>query len=373
MIRLTYGDRQAFRFRHRDVNILGNLDATLPLKKSVYQLNGGLPVHFYVEPEPKPGGKKYPWGTKTPSVHRLRNRVGHFNIEIPIDCPKLQTGLNQIVIQIEDIDGKCERIEAEFSWDPCPLALPLNLQDLSRYQNIQDVGQVVNGAFDLDRERNAICSRMPVGSDSLLLLGSPHDSQEATYNIKFRNIDKEWCFVGASDFFAGHLEQSPDLGIKPGYCTSGLATIDRTGRVQIWMAWGDCLMDKDRTWVIRTEKKIKFPIQPNILYNVRHQVIISEGISYSRFRIWKSGQREPKRWLCKQNNARLDPKFPRITQASFGLFQYWGLQTEWSNINVKPLSIDVKTLDFSEERNVLSEFWEKVRERIATRFFRLSR
>ena len=121
-------------------------------------------------------------------------------------------------------------------------------------------------------------------------------------------------------------------------------------------------MDKEGTWVIRTEKKIKFTIQPGVLYNVRHQVILGEGISYSRFRIWKQGKREPKRWLCKENNADLNPDFPRITEASFGLFQYWGLQTEWSNISVNPLHIDVKSLDFSKEKNLFAELWEKVRE-----------
>ena len=108
--------------------------------------------------------------------------------------------------------GKCESIETEFDWDPRPLPLSLNLQDLSRYQSVQEVGQAVNGAFDLDRERNAICSRLPVGSDSLLLIGSPHGSQEATYNIRFKNIDKDWCFVGASDFFFG----TPGTISRPG-------------------------------------------------------------------------------------------------------------------------------------------------------------
>ena len=339
MMRLIYGNQQQFRFRHGDINLLGKTDAALPVRRSVYQLNGGSPIHFYVEPEPKPNGRTYPWGTKTPSVLRLRDHPGHFNVEIPISHPDLQTGWNQITLQIEDATGTLATLEANFHWNPSPVSLPLDLTDLSDYQSIQDIAQVVNGTFDLDPEKSVIRSREPVGADILLLLGSPHRSQEATYTVKFAH-PRGWCFLGLSDFFAGHLEQAPELGIKPGYCTAGLATLDHAGLPQIWMAWGDCLYNKPDTWVIKTKKPMKLPIQAGVTYRIRHQVVISEGSNFGRFRIWKQGNSEPDVWAAQADNRHLDPAQPRITQASFGLFQYWGLPTEWSNIQVRSLDIE---------------------------------
>ncbi|MEO0924534.1 MAG: hypothetical protein AAFY63_01535 [Cyanobacteria bacterium J06643_13] len=337
MIQLLHGNRQQFRWRHSDINIIGKTDAKLPVVSSTYRLNDNLPVHFYLEPKPKLELPKYPWRTRTPSVLRLRGLPGYFNLEIPIDSPALKEGWNQIDIRIENRPGEVEVLNAEFHWDSQPLPLPLNLQDLSSYNNIQEIGQVVNGNFEIDRANNVIRSLKPVGSDILLLLGSPHGSQEATYDVRFTGKGWGSHFLGLSDFFAEHTEQSPDLGIKPGYSTAGLATIDRKGYSQIWMAWGDCLYDKQNTWVISTEKKVKIAIEVGVTYSVRHQVVIKDGVNYGRCRIWKKGNPEPDFWSCQQNNAHLDPKLPRITQGSFGLFQYWGLPTEWSNISVRAL------------------------------------
>ncbi|MDJ0674895.1 MAG: hypothetical protein QNJ36_05880 [Calothrix sp. MO_167.B42] len=337
MIQLLHGNRQQFRWRHNDINILGKTDAKLPVVRSVYLLNGGSPVHFYVEPKPKLGWPKYPWKTRTPSVLRLKDQPGYFNVEIPIDSPALQEGWNSISIQIEDREGEVEVLNAEFHWNSQPLSLPLNLHNLSSYRSIQEIGQVVNGNFEIDRQNNVIRSLIPVGSDILLLLGSPYGSQESTYDVKFASNGNGSHFLGLSDFFAGHTEQSPDLGIKPGYSTAGLATIDNKGWLQIWMAWGDCLYDKEDSWVIKSEKKVKLSLRAGVTYSVRHQVIMENGVNCGRFRIWKKGKPEPNIWLCQEDNAHLDPELPRITKASFGLFQYGGLPTEWSNISVRAL------------------------------------
>ncbi|WP_088241467.1 hypothetical protein [Calothrix rhizosoleniae] len=344
MIQLLHGNRQQFRWRHNDINILGNTDTKLPVVHSLYLLNGGSPVHFYVEPEPELGKPKYPWGTRTPSVLRLKDLPGHFNIEIPVDSPALREGWNSISIQIKNGEGEIEVLNAEFNWNSQPLPLPLNLDNLSSYNNIQEIAQIVDGNFDIDHEKNAICSREPVGSDTLLLLASPGGSQEATYDVKFASNRKGWSFLGLSDFFAGHTEQSPDLGIKPGYSTAGLATLDHKGLPQIWIAWGDCLYEKEDSWVIKTEKEIKLPIRSGITYSVRHQVIMEKNVNCARFRIWKKGNPEPNVWVCQEHNQHLNSKLPRINQAAFGLFQYWGMSTEWSNIHVKALDLKMQEL-----------------------------
>ena len=141
MIQLLYGNRQQFRFRHHDINILGSLDAKLPVRNSVYRLNGSSPIHFYVEPEfddAKLQHHSYPYNTHTPSINRLRERPGHFNIEIPVNASRLQEGWNNIRIEIEDRKGKQELLEAEFFWDSRPITLPLELNNLSKCEHCQD-------------------------------------------------------------------------------------------------------------------------------------------------------------------------------------------------------------------------------------------
>ena len=360
MISLIYGTQQQFRYRHGDINILGNSDTRLPVRRSEYVLNDARPVHFYVEPEATAEKGKYPYGSKTPSVLRLRWRPGNFNIEIPVDSPALRAGPNSICIHIEGDESKVEELHANFLWDPNPLPLPLNLQDLGGYNSIQEIGQVVNGAFEIDRDANAIRSTKPVGADILLLLGSPHGSQEATYDVVFSHREYKGVFLGLSDFFAGHEEQSPNLGIKPGYSTAGLATITPKGLAQSWMAIGDLLMDKESAWVVKNMHPPKRAVRAGVTYSVRHQVIMGAGLNFVRYRIWRKGDSEPKKWLCEDNNAHLDGKLPRISEASFGLFQYGGSPTQWSNICVRPLDIDVATLDLKRNKPLIGS-WRKVR------------
>ncbi|NES20321.1 MAG: hypothetical protein F6K41_15660 [Symploca sp. SIO3E6] len=45
-------------------------------------------------------------------------------------------------------------------------------------------------------------------------------------------------------------------------------------------------------------------------HDIRHQVIMGEGINYVRYRIWPQGKTEANRWLCEDNNTHLDPKLP---------------------------------------------------------------
>jgi hypothetical protein len=293
----------------------------------------------------------YPYGAHTPSVNRLRERPGHFNIEIPVNCPELKEGWNKITVEIVDRKGNLELLEAEFYWDSRPITLPLELNNLGKYEHIQEIGQVVDGAFDFDPDKNVIRSRSPVADDSLLLLGSYHGSQEATYEVKFRENGRGVVFRGMSDFFAGHDEQSPEIGIKPGYSSAGLATIDNRGQACAWISAGDCLTDKDWSWVVKTEYPAYIDIEPYVTYCVRHQVIMAEGINYCRYRIWKKGDMEPHEWLCQEHNAHIPAHLPRITKAAFGLFQYGGLPTEWSNICVRALDIDVKSLDLRQKKN----------------------
>ena len=249
---LAYGDRQTFRYRCEDIHFAGFTALTLPTRRSEWRLNGGPPTHFYVERQTTAADPQcYPWDTRTPAVNRLLDLPGHFNIEIPVGSPQLRAGHNRIALAIEGQDGVQAQLEATFTWDPSAPGLPLDLSDLSKIQTIQDVAQVVDGLWDVDRARNAITTRAPVAADSLCLLGAPHASQEAIYDVEFSS-PLDGFFVGLSDFFVRHDEQLPNLGIKPGYSSAGLATVRPEGFAECWVAMGDNTWEKDWAWVRKT-------------------------------------------------------------------------------------------------------------------------
>jgi len=335
MIDLVYGAEQKFRLRHADINILGSTDACA-VSNAEYYLNGGYGGPFFVEPEPH--DCTYAWGQRTPSILRLHEK-GQFNIEIPADSSLLTEGVNSLEIAIEDASGNKEVERVTFEWDPSPVELPITIDDLSNFKSVQEVGQAVNSTFDINKERNSIFCKAPAGPDSLFLIGGPHRNQEATYDVMFHGVSGRG-YAGLSDFFAGHIEQSPDLPIKPGYCSAGLASITRDQRGLMWMAYGDCLSDKDYAWVVQNNKPSACSVEAHTTYRVRHQVFFDPSVTYSRFRIWPSTEPEPTTWLCELDDGCIGRSHERLNSATFGLFQSFGESTEWSNIQVTPIEMD---------------------------------
>jgi len=326
-IQLTCGAHQKFRYRHRDINVVGTTTIPQPVRSSGYRLNDAAPVGFYVK------------GTNAKRDRISRNRLqsaGDFNIEIPISSLSLATGRNELTIHMTDSDGQSHEATMTFDWDPTPRPLPIDLSDLSKARNVQEIGQVVNGVFQVDAERNVIRTRSPVAKDALLLLGSPHGSQEATYGVRFPKLGG--TFLGLSDFFAGHEPAVPVIGIKPGWSSAGLATIrpDPDKAAQVWLAWGD-LLDRPEKWVVKTDPPRPFPVDLGGEYRVRHQVLFEDGVNRCRFRIWPAGETEPDAWLCEEDDSAVPPDKPRFRAASFGLFQYGGEPTEWFDIRVDSL------------------------------------
>jgi len=327
-IQLTYGTHQTFRYRHRDINVVGTTTVPQPVQSSAYRLNDAAPVTFYVK------------GTDAKRDRISRNRlqsVGDFNIEIPVSSPCLVAGKNRLTIRVADTHGQAHEATMTFDWDPKPVPLPIDLTDLSEVQDIQQIGQVVNGVFQVDAERNVIRSRSPVAKDALLLLGSPHGSHEATYGVRFPKLGG--TFLGLSDFFAGHEPAAPDIAIKPGWSSAGLATIrpDPDKAAQVWLAWGD-LLDRPEKWVVKTDPPKPFLVELGGAYRVRHQVLFEGGVNRCRFRIWPDSESEPDAWLCEEDDSAVPMEKAKFRAASFGLFQYGGEPTEWFDIRVDSLA-----------------------------------
>ena len=334
-IRLVYGTSQTFRFRQRDINLIGQVaGASYPLRRSEYRLNGGEPIFFYVDHVPDPG---IDWTTQykdSPAGLRLKDQ-GDFNVEIPVTAPGLQPGRNAVEIRIVGEAGAEAMAEVVFDWHPEPLPMPLDLRHLSGFGGIQEIGQTVNGAFELDIENNLIRTCEPVYPDALLLLGSPHGSQEATYRVRFTGFEGvKW--LGPSDFFVGHEEADPPVGVKPGWSSAGMAALNPRGEARSFLAFGDHC-GTDREWVVMTDPPARFPVRVGVAYRVRHQVAFQGGVNRVRYRVWREGEPEPQAWLCEVSDADVAPEMPRHQAASFGLFQHSGRAIEWSDIRINAL------------------------------------
>jgi hypothetical protein len=347
-----YGTRQVFRRRHGDVNILGRAALPLPVRRSEWSLNGAAPVHFYIERDPGPEAPaRYPWGTRTPAVNRLRDDPGAFNIEIPVGHPALREGENRLSVAVEGQD--CTRAEAEvsFTWDPVPVPLPLRSAGWSADMPVQEVGQAVDGIWEIEAApegggaQAALRPRPPAGHDILFILGGLHGSQEATYTIRF-GAPLGGVFLGLSDFFFAHDAQEPELGIKPGYSTAGLATLTPSGHLQCWQGMGDSTMDKSWAWV-RRSRPAKLAVATDVPYRVRHQVLFSSGNVLSRVRIWPAAGAEPADWQCSVDSFGVPAGMPRPDAGAFGLFQYQGTPTHWSDLQVRAIDVPVTQADQS--------------------------
>ncbi len=345
-VRLTYGSRQQFRRRHHDLTVLGRiLDASFPVKAAQWMLNGGASQPFYVEQEPDLDVDWIRGYKQSPGELRCRDQ-GEFCIEIPADLGDLAPGENQLSIEVKDAAGAFHTAGMAFTWMPEPVPLPLDLRDLSAYRSIQEIGQAVNGAFDLDPEANVIRSRGPVAPDALLLLGSLRGNQEATFRARFtETAGAKW--LGLADFFAGLTEGEPRRGIKVGWCSAGMAALSPTDGGRAFLAWGDHSGDP-REWAVATNPAAPVEVRRDRAYRVRHQFCNHGGIGRVRYRIWPEGTPEPHDWLCSEEDREVPPELPRNRQGSFGLFQHMGHPIEWSDILVRrhdPAANDLPGMD----------------------------
>lgn len=330
----TYGFRQKLRYRLADLTFPGVVNGLrTPPEHAATQLNGGEVRPLYVEAVHDDGVDWLNGYKKTPGELRCRH-FGEFCVEISCDDPALRSGPNRLEIAVT-AEGSEARRQIVFDWDPMPLSPTVDLSDLSHFNSIQEVGQVVNGAFDLDGPANLIRSRAPVAPDALLVIGSPGQSQEASYQVRFTEPHhSKW--LGLSDFHAGMVEGVPPRGIKVGWSSAGMAVAMPTGGARSFIAWGDH-SGSDDEWAIATNPPVEIPIERGRLYRVRHQILLTDDVNRVRFRIWPDGQAEPDHWLCDEHDGQLPRHLPRHTGASFSLFQHMGMPIEWSDIRLRPM------------------------------------
>lgn len=329
----TYGTSQEFRYRLADLTFPGVVHGLGASDRAGYRLNFGAEIPFYIEAVHDQGTDWLNGYKKSPGELRCRH-FGEFCIEISRDHPALKTGANRLDLEVAD-GGNTAALTIAFDWDPQPLQGTLDLSDLSKFTSVQQLGQVVNGAFDLDRAANLIRSRAPVAPDALLVLGSPGQSQEATYRVRFLEPHhSKW--LGLSDFHVGMTEGVPPRGIKVGWSSAGMAVAMPSGGARSFLAFGDHSGAAEE-WAIATNPPAKVGIERGRAYRVRHQMQIQPSINRVRFRIWPEDEPEPDIWLCDEHDGRLPADLPRHQAASFSLFQHMGMPVEWSDIRLRPM------------------------------------
>ena len=223
MIRLDYGTHQTYRRRAADVTIRGRVEAAFPVGRSVFSLNDGASRPLYVEQEPDPGVDWLNGYKRTPAELRCRDQ-GEFCVEIDVADEALRAR-NHLRIAVEDAAGARHEETLTFDWDPTAPELPLDLSDLARFSHVQEIGQAVNGVFDLDRDLGVIRSRAPVAPDALFLVGGeatgPGGDLRECASASFDTA--KW--LGCGDFFAGMTEGVPERGLKVGWSSAGMAAL----------------------------------------------------------------------------------------------------------------------------------------------------
>lgn len=315
-ITLHYGNQQLFRNRNRDINISGRFNNMATATYAYYTLNKKDSNIFYIKSTNKQLDQI--------SKNRLRHKC--FNIEIPTNSPALKIGQNIVDIYIGDRKNDYHCIMS-FDWSNELVPLPLDIIDLSKYSSIQNIGQAINGKWEIDKQKNVIRSIHPP-QDALFLLGSAHYSQEATYCIRFHH---EYNFAGCSDFFVQHEDYEKPFGIKPGWSSAGLVTLGNYGKhFTGWLSYGD-LLKQSKYWVVKT-RPVRVNCASETIYKVRHRIILNNGINQLQAKIWKENAQEPN-WMIDISHKHTD-----FNKASFGLFQFAGRPTEWFDIHVKSLN-----------------------------------
>lgn len=346
MIEVTYGPKQSFRHHHPDVNLIGSFAGDVPVQSATWQLNSAQPEDFRVEPFDSTSiDFSYQYKPDSPSRLRLPNQ-GDFNVEIPVSHEALVPGSNTVILTVHDAAGRPFEAQITLEWDPQPVPPNLDYEDLSEFRSPHEIGQVVNGRWDVDATLNVIRTRGPVAPDSLFLIGAPQGSQEAEYQFRFFDGSRS-KYIGLSDFFVGHEIERPDVPIKPGWSTAGLATSRPRGEgeweTRLWIADGDRPgwrpltagddMARSKIRVVRTEPAVYYRFEPRRWYHVRHRLEVTHDRVRARLRVWPVGELEPELWLCDESDVALE----KHRRASFGLFQHSGLPSEWRAIHLRSL------------------------------------
>ncbi|MGB3909783.1 MAG: hypothetical protein WBL06_04875 [Pseudolysinimonas sp.] len=346
MIELPYGAEQSFRPHHADINVIGSFLGALPVRSATWQLNSGASHPFWVEPDDG-SSIDFSYQYKTDSVSRLRlPYAGDFNVEIPTDHRALRAGSNDLTLRVVDADGVESETTIQLTWSAKLPEREIRLDDLSGIRSPQQLGQVVNGRWDVDPILNVVRTRGPVSPDSLLLLGPAQASQEAEYQFRYFDGSRS-KYIGLSDFFVGHEFERPAIPIKPGWSTAGLATSRPRGEgaweTRLWIADGDrpgwrpSSAEEEpaggRIHLVRTDPAVYFEFTPRRWYHVRHRLEVAKQRVRASLRVWPVGSTEPDAWLCDESDVALD----KYRHASFGLFQHSGLPSEWRSIHLRPL------------------------------------
>lgn len=355
----TYGTEQRYRRSTRDITIRGQVETALhPLAAAIFTLNGGMPRPLYVEEIPDDG---VDWTTgykDTPAELRCRDQ-GEFCIEIDVDDPALEPGRNRVDVRMTGADGREAAAVMHFEWNQEPSRFPIDLRDLSGVRHVQDIGQVVNGAFDIDHDVNVIRSRAPVAPDALLLVGAAGRSQEATYAVKFLDPNgAKW--LGCGDFYAGMVDGVPPRGIKVGWSSAGMAALSPVDGARAFLAWGDHSGDPHE-WAIATNPASPVAVRAHTLYRVRQRISMHEGEHRVRWRLWPADASEPAEWLCDEDTGKLPAHLPRHEDATFGLFQHFGLPVEWSDIFVREVKDGPDDLPCRDPARSRKPFLQRVR------------
>ena len=296
MIHLWYGTEQ--RIGHLgdgqpDFNLVGDVEDPSFLQSLTCSINGSFP-----EWELQVGRRPDGYGDG-----RRLARTGHFNADIPIEA--LRPGENVITLTANYRETDTVHLTAYVELEEGAYPMPA-LIDWSRVDNVQDVGQCVDGNWGI---REAGLRTLHSGYDRVFLVGE-RSWQNYETNVRFtlHRVDEETGprsggnGIGILHRFQGHVAGGP-RGFAPGqpkwgYQPFGSITwlrwmqgTNQAPDIQFYRGDGDGMV-KHGTFEPELERTYHMKARCSTLPSANEAL----DVTRYQFKIWEMDTEEPAGW-----------------------------------------------------------------------------
>jgi regulation of enolase protein 1 (concanavalin A-like superfamily) len=280
-ISVWYGESQAFGQLGQPqpwVNVLGNVSDPDGIADLEYSLNAGPPVSLSVGPDG-------------------RRLVGTGDFNVDLDVADLQSGANSLVVTASDGLGNGSSVMLDIDYwagTQWPLPVSVDWSALASDDEIQDVGQVVDGKWSLD---NGMVRTVEPGYDRLLAIG---DRTWTDYDVTVPivlNAPASGHGFGVLMRWDGHTDTPVVCGQpKCGYLPLGGILWARPGRIEVFGNGGTIYDSTSRS------------LATGVIYWFKGRVETQPQGSLYRLKVWEDGSPEPAAWDIEGQGLPSDPQ-----------------------------------------------------------------
>ncbi len=318
VIDVWYGLLQTFGqsgLAQRWVNVLGNVaDPQSGIASLSYRLNGGPVTGLRIGPD-----------------DRRLARPGDFDVEI--EPAALRSGKNSLTIAATNANHLTTTVAVTVLYQPNAISLPYTI-DWSTVRNLQDVLQVVDGKWHLDR--NGI-RPLELGYDRMLAIGDTSwTNYVVTVPVTVHGFDPAAFHARQSGNHAGISVDLRWLGHSddPVRCPPPHCGWNPVGDFNKYYFKED---EKDYLALKVKENEVGYPTIP-IQFEIGHTYIFKQSVETTpqgneyRMKVWEPAvSSEPANWMFQRLAAPGNP-----ANGAFSLVAHYSDVT-FGNISVTPL------------------------------------